>query len=170
MEEWQDKIYVYRRSFCLEDYHLGRRVGRIEIGRSVRNWFHDSNKGSKAGLSSWALLASGTGYGGKSHCRMFSSIPVNSTSTVVTIKNVEGLPWWLNGKESTCQCKRNGFDPSSGKIPYASEQLSQGAATTEPMCGNYWSLGTLEYELCNRSHRNEKHAYWNQRAAPTCCN
>ena len=22
----------------------------------------------------------------------------------------EGLPWWLSGKESTCQCRRHGFD------------------------------------------------------------
>ena len=22
-----------------------------------------------------------------------------------------GLPWWLNGKESSCQCRRFGFDP-----------------------------------------------------------
>ena len=22
-----------------------------------------------------------------------------------------GLPWWLSGKESTCQCRRCGFDP-----------------------------------------------------------
>ena len=28
-----------------------------------------------------------------------------------------GLPWWLSGKESTCQCRRCGFDPWVGKIP-----------------------------------------------------
>ena len=22
-----------------------------------------------------------------------------------------GLPWWFSGKESTCQCRRHGFDP-----------------------------------------------------------
>ena len=26
------------------------------------------------------------------------------------------LPWWLSGKESTCQCRRHGFSPSVGKI------------------------------------------------------
>ena len=26
-------------------------------------------------------------------------------------------PWWL-GKESTCQCRRHGFDPQVGKIPW----------------------------------------------------
>ena len=24
----------------------------------------------------------------------------------------KGLPWWLSSKESACQCKRLGFDPS----------------------------------------------------------
>ena len=29
-----------------------------------------------------------------------------------------GLPWWLTGKESTYKCRRHGFDPWSGKIPW----------------------------------------------------
>ena len=29
-----------------------------------------------------------------------------------------GLPWWLSGKESTCQCRRCGFDPWVGKMPW----------------------------------------------------
>ena len=28
-----------------------------------------------------------------------------------------GLPWWLSRKESTCQCRRHGFNPWVGKIP-----------------------------------------------------
>ena len=28
------------------------------------------------------------------------------------------LCWWLSGQESTCQCKRWGFNPSVGKIPW----------------------------------------------------
>ena len=27
------------------------------------------------------------------------------------------LPWWLSGKESTCQCRRCRFDPGVRKIP-----------------------------------------------------
>ena len=30
---------------------------------------------------------------------------------------VQGLPWWLSGKESTCQCRRHRFDPWVMKIP-----------------------------------------------------
>ena len=29
-----------------------------------------------------------------------------------------GLPRWLKGKESTCQCKRLGFDPWVWKVPW----------------------------------------------------
>ena len=47
---------------------------------------------------------------------------------------------WLSSKESACQCRRHGFDPWSEKIPYAAEQPSPSATTTElvlePMCLN----------------------------------
>ena len=29
---------------------------------------------------------------------------------------LRGLPWWLSGKESACQCGRHGFNPWDGKI------------------------------------------------------
>ena len=45
---------------------------------------------------------------------------------------MHGLPWGLGGKESICQCSRHGFNPRSGKIPRAVEQLSSCSTTTEP--------------------------------------
>ena len=30
------------------------------------------------------------------------------------------LPWWLSGKESTCQCRRHRFGPSARKSPWRS--------------------------------------------------
>ena len=36
-------------------------------------------------------------------------------------------------KESACQCRGHAFDPWSGKIPHAAEQLSLCATTTEPV-------------------------------------
>ena len=36
----------------------------------------------------------------------------------VTINKIAGLPWWLSGKESACQCRRCGFDLWVGKIPW----------------------------------------------------
>ena len=64
--------------------------------------------------------------------------------------NFLSLPWWLSGKESV-QCRRRGFNPSSGKIPRASEQLSPSTTTTEPVLRScsYWSLRALEPMLLN---------------------
>ena len=44
-----------------------------------------------------------------------------------------GPPWWFSGKESACPCKSQGFNPRSGKIPRALEQLRPCATTVEPM-------------------------------------
>ena len=48
-------------------------------------------------------------------------------------KNIEvqGLPWWHSGKESSRRCRRHGFDPWSGKISHATQQLSPYATSTE---------------------------------------
>ena len=45
---------------------------------------------------------------------------------------MEGLPWWRSGWESACQCRGHGFEPWSGKIPHATEQLGPWATITEP--------------------------------------
>ena len=37
---------------------------------------------------------------------------------LVKLMFISGLPWWLNGKESACQCRRRGFYPWVGKIPW----------------------------------------------------
>ena len=48
-------------------------------------------------------------------------------------KQGTGLPWWRSGWESACQCRGHGFEPWSGKIPHAAEQLGPWATTTEPV-------------------------------------
>ena len=48
-----------------------------------------------------------------------------------------GFPWWLSGKESACQCRRQGFSPWSGNSSHAREQLSWCITTTQPVL---WSL------------------------------
>ena len=53
------------------------------------------------------------------------------TNGVCFQRAVSGLPCWLSGKESTCQCRRQGFDPRSRKIPHAAGQLSRCAVTIE---------------------------------------
>ena len=47
-------------------------------------------------------------------------------------KKGTGLPWWRSGWESACQCRGHGFEPWSGRIPHAAEQLGPWATTTEP--------------------------------------
>ena len=52
---------------------------------------------------------------------------------ILVLKNAEdGLPWWHSGWESACQCRGHGFEPWSGKIPHAAEQLGPWATITEP--------------------------------------
>ena len=59
-----------------------------------------------------------------------------------------GLPWWRSGWESACQCRGHGFEPWSGKIPHATEQLGLWATTTEPV--------RLEPVLCNKRGRDSE--------------
>ena len=43
-----------------------------------------------------------------------------------------GLPWWHGGWESACQCRGHAFEPWSGRIPHAAEQLSTCTTAAEP--------------------------------------
>ena len=47
-------------------------------------------------------------------------------------KRIKGFPWWRSGWESACQCRGHGFEPWSGKIPHATEQLGPWATIAEP--------------------------------------
>ena len=46
--------------------------------------------------------------------------------------HIGGLHWWRSGWESACQCRGHGFEPWSGKIPRATEQLRLCATTADP--------------------------------------
>ena len=63
-------------------------------------------------------------------------------------KQTLGLPWWCSGWESACQCSRHGFEPWSGKIPHAAEQLGPWATTTE--------TARLEPVPCNKRGRDSE--------------
>ena len=41
---------------------------------------------------------------------------VETNLSRILVKN--GLPWWLSGKESASQCRRNGFNPWVGEISW----------------------------------------------------
>ena len=53
-------------------------------------------------------------------CFLFFYLQVNwAVYFTLTYSHSEGLPSCLSGKESACQCKRCGFDPWVGKIPWS---------------------------------------------------
>ena len=75
------------------------------------------------------------------------------------IKINAGLPWWRSGWESACQCRGHGFEPWSGKIPHAMEQLGPWATITEP--------ARLEPVLRNkRGCENERPAHRDEESPP----
>ena len=62
-----------------------------------------------------------------------------------------------------CQCRGHGFEPWSGKIPHAAEQLSPCATTTEAREPQLLKPACLEPMLPNkRSHHNEKPVHRNE--------
>ena len=63
-------------------------------------------------------------------------------------KECRGLPWWRSGWGSACQCRGHGFEPWSGGIPHAAEQLDPWATITEP--------ARLEPVLRNRRGRDDE--------------
>ena len=88
-----------------------------------------------------------------------------------TLKPQSGLPWWRSGWESACRCREHGFEPWSGKIPHATEQLGPWATTTEParlepvlrnerprQWGAHaprWRVAPVRHNWRKPSHRNE---------------
>ena len=56
-------------------------------------------------------------------------------------KQEKWVSWWFSGEESTCQCRKHGFDPWSRKgIPeplVAAKQLSMWATAPESESNNY---------------------------------
>ena len=72
----------------------------------------------------------------------------NTNDSSVNKIRIHGLPWWRSGWESACQCRGHGFEPWSGRIPHAAEQLSPWATATEP--------ARLEPVLCNKRGRDSE--------------
>ena len=97
-------------------------------------------------------------------------------------KRWTGLPWWLSGKESTCQCRRHRFNPWSRKIPRTMEHLRPCAPQLLGLCSragspNYWAhVLQLLTSACPKAcaPQQEKPLQWvthcNQRAGPACHN
>ena len=68
-----------------------------------------------------------------------------------------GLPWWLNGKESTSQCRRCGFNPWVRKIPLKKEMATHTSILAWKIPGwrslaGYSSWGCKESDTTERLH------------------
>ena len=61
-----------------------------------------------------------------------------------------GLPRWLSGKESTCQCRRRGFKPWVGKIPWRRERLPTPVFWPGEFHGLYSPWGRKESDMTER--------------------
>ena len=56
-------------------------------------------------------------------------------------KAITGLPFWVNSKESACQCRRHGFDQWVRKISHDTEQPCVPQLLS--LCTRVWSLQLL---------------------------
>ena len=68
-----------------------------------------------------------------------------------------GLPWWLSGKEPTCQCRRGGFHRWVGKVPWRRKQqptpgFSPGESQTEEP-GGLQSTGSQKSSLATKQQQ-----------------
>ena len=65
-------------------------------------------------------------------CFFFVQCEQHAASRKLVKNTYLGLPWWRSGWESACQCRGHRFEPWSGKIPHAAEQLGPWDTITEP--------------------------------------
>ena len=78
---------------------------------------------------------------------------------IVQTKNYKiGLPWWLSGKASACQCRRHRLDLWSGENPTCHGVTkpvgrSYRACALELESQNYWSPRALEPLPCDGRSR-----------------
>ena len=76
-------------------------------------------------------------------------------------KYLLGFPSWLNGKESTCQCRRHGFDPWVGKVLWRRKwQPLQYTCLENPMDeepGRLESMGSQKQSGTTKNNDKTKH-------------
>ena len=76
---------------------------------------------------------------------------------IILIKYLGGLPWWLSGRESTCQCRRHGFNPWVRKIPWRRKWQSTPVFLTGKSHGqrNLVSYSPSGHNLVTNQHVSE---------------
>ena len=80
--------------------------------------------------------------------------------------HTRGLPRWLRGKESACQCRRCQFDPWVGKIPgEGNENSPQYSHLGNPMDRGAWQgyrpwgLKRIRYDLVSKQQQHYTHTH-----------
>ena len=64
--------------------------------------------------------------------KWINSLKHNQSKLTQEDMNNLALPWWRSGWEPACRCGGCGFEPWSGRIPHAAEQLGPWATAAEP--------------------------------------
>ena len=124
--------------------HLCQGDVSIEL---CRRWLRDKEQSEKIRGQDWASFPA-------LHCTFFSPkipslpAPQNTLSRWLCCPLYQGqLPWWLSGKEPTCQCRRPMFDPLGREDPLEKEMATHSSIlawripwTEEP--GGLQSMGS----------------------------
>ena len=71
--------------------------------------------------------------------KMFSN-HISGKGLVSRVKNSCGLPWWLSGKESACQCKRHSLSPGLESCHVHGVGQLQRCATMLSLCSRAQEL------------------------------
>ena len=59
--------------------------------------------------------------------------------------DLQGLPRWFSGKESACQCRRHGFDPWVGKMPWRRKWQPIPVFLSAKVCGQRNLVGYISF-------------------------
>ena len=114
--------------------------------RTASSWHHD--KGEKGG-----------------DARVRKQHPQRSWTSGWHQETGAGLPWWLRGKKSACQCRRQKFDPWPREIPHAVELLNPWARVTAahvPWTPQQWEACAPQLESSPCSQQLEKNPSGNE--------
>ena len=79
--------------------------------------------------------------------------------TICMRTNLCGLPWWLSGEESVCQCRRCGLNPWVRKIPWRrkwqpSSVFLPGKSHGQRSLAGYSSWGLQELDMTQQGNGN----------------